>query len=283
MGKTKVIAIEGIDGSGKSVQYNKLAEALTDMGYSVEKREYPKYESYFGSHVGSYLSGAEGVKADAVDGKSMALWFALDRWEDMRSHIDGEYDYMIINRYVLSNAVYQSIRDIDLQRPDIIDWVFELEYGHFCLPKADIYLFYDVAPAQAGENVMKKGFRDYVGGEKKDVYEESCGIQQRARAKYLETAERRNDIAVIQCMGDEGMRSIEDIAAETMRVLPEKNMIGTTGREYRPQSVKKVANRHFFELFRVLPLTFVLGRQNPQGAKTSGFSSVLTHMSSEPD
>ncbi|MFR3907341.1 MAG: thymidylate kinase, partial [Christensenellales bacterium] len=102
MGKTKVIAIEGIDGSGKSVQYNKLAEALTDMGYSVEKREYPKYESYFGSHVGSYLSGAEGVKADTVDGKSMALWFALDRWEDMRSHIDGEYDYMIINRYVLS-------------------------------------------------------------------------------------------------------------------------------------------------------------------------------------
>ena len=71
MGKTKVIAIEGIDGSGKSVQYNKLAEALTDMGYSVEKREYPKYESYFGSHVGSYLSGAEGVKADTVDGKSM--------------------------------------------------------------------------------------------------------------------------------------------------------------------------------------------------------------------
>ena len=225
MGKTKVIAIEGIDGSGKSVQYNKLAEALTDMGYSVEKREYPKYESYFGSHVGSYLSGAEGVKADTVDGKSMALWFALDRWEDMKSHIDGEYDYMIINRYVLSNAVYQSIRDIDLQRPDIIDWVFELEYGHFCLPKADIYLFYDVAPAQAGENVMKKGFRDYVGGEKKDVYEESCGIQQRARAKYLETAQRRNDIAVIQCMGDEGMRSIEDIAAETMRVLRERNVI----------------------------------------------------------
>lgn len=225
MGKTKVIAIEGIDGSGKSVQYNKLAEALTDMGYSVEKREYPKYESYFGSHVGSYLSGAEGVKADTVDGKSMALWFALDRWEDMKSHVDGEYDYMIINRYVLSNAVYQSIRDIDLGRPDIIDWVFDLEYGHFCLPKADIYLFYDVAPAQAGENVMKKGFRDYVGGEKKDVYEESCGIQQRARAKYLETAQRRGDVAVIQCMGDEGMRSIEDIAAETMRVLRERNMI----------------------------------------------------------
>ena len=72
---------------------------------------------------------------------------------------------------------------------------------------------------------MKKGFRDYVGGEKKDVYEESCGIQQRARAKYLETAQRRSDVAVIQCMGDEGMRSIEDIGAETLRVLRERNMI----------------------------------------------------------
>lgn len=40
-----------------------------------------------------------------------------------------------------------------------------------------------------------------MGGEKKDVYEESCGIQQRARAKYLETAQRRGDVAVIQCMG----------------------------------------------------------------------------------
>ena len=54
MGKTKVIAIEGIDGSGKSVQYNKLAEALTDRGYSVEKREYPKYESRRGRCKGGY-------------------------------------------------------------------------------------------------------------------------------------------------------------------------------------------------------------------------------------
>lgn len=225
MGKTKVIAIEGIDGSGKSVQFARLKDSLEAMGHSVEAREYPVYTSYFGSHVGEYLSGDAGVKADTVDGKSMALWFALDRWENMKNHRDGQYDYMLINRYVLSNGVYQSIRDIDLGRPDLVDWVFDLEYNHFGLPKADLFLFYDVAPSQAGENVMKKGFRDYVGGEKKDVYESSGGIQQRARAKYLETVERRDDIAVIQCMGASGFRTIDDIAAETMTVLKERNFI----------------------------------------------------------
>ena len=49
------------------------------------------------------------------------------------------------------------------------------------------------------------------------------------------------------------------------------------------QSVEKVAERHFFELSQVLPLAFAPGRQNLQRTKTSGFSSVLTHLSSEPD
>ena len=36
MGKTKVIAIEGIDGSGKSVQFARLKDAIENMGYTVE-------------------------------------------------------------------------------------------------------------------------------------------------------------------------------------------------------------------------------------------------------
>ena len=47
------------------------------------------------------------------------------------------------------------------------------------------------------------------------------------------------------------------------------------------QSVEKVAERHFFELLQVLPLASAPGRQNLQSTKTYGFSSVLTHMSSE--
>lgn len=132
-------------------------------GLRVEQREYPVYHSYFGGAVGQLLSGQAGVQADQVDGKSMALWFALDRWEDLQTYRDGQADVLLINRYVLSNGVYQSIREIDLGKPDLVDWVFDLEYNHFGLPRADVFVFYDVEPAQAGENVLKKGHRDYLG------------------------------------------------------------------------------------------------------------------------
>ncbi len=222
--KTKVVAIEGIDGSGKSVQFNWLAQRCREAGLRVDSREYPVYSSYFGAEVGRYLSASGGVRADSVDGRSMALWFALDRWEDLKGYRDGEADVLLINRYVLSNGVYQSIRDIDLDKPEIIDWVFDLEYNHFGLPQADVFVFYDVDTAQAGRNILKKGHRDYLG-EGKDVYEASQSLQERVRSKYLETANRRADILVIGCMENGRFRLPEDIAAETWHKLKARGIL----------------------------------------------------------
>ena len=115
---TKIIAFEGIDGTGKSVQMQRLSETLQRRGLKVMELSFPMYDTFFGEQVGRYLSAKDGVAANTVDGKSMALWFALDRLDAFKGWQDGEYDYLIINRYVLSNAVYQSIRDRDLNRPD---------------------------------------------------------------------------------------------------------------------------------------------------------------------
>ena len=49
MRKTKIIAIEGIDGGGKGVQVRALKENLTRLGYSVAGSDYPMYDTYFGS------------------------------------------------------------------------------------------------------------------------------------------------------------------------------------------------------------------------------------------
>ena len=62
MGKTKIIAIEGIDGSGKGVQYQLLRNALCARGYSVATRDFPAYDSFFGQEIGKLLAGSSGWK-----------------------------------------------------------------------------------------------------------------------------------------------------------------------------------------------------------------------------
>ncbi len=211
MGRTLVIAFEGIDGSGKTVQMHHLERALKKRGMLVDTMSFPMYGSFFGREVGNYLTGAGGIAASDVDGKSMALWFALDRFEAFQNYRDGEADVLLINRYVLSNAVYQSIRDCDLDKPDLLDFVLELEYNHFCIPIADAQVYLDMNVEEAGENVSRKGFREYVGSGK-DVYEKQTGLQSRAREKYLEYAEILDNIHIIPCMQDGKMRSEQEIA-----------------------------------------------------------------------
>lgn len=224
MGKTKIIAVEGIDGSGKTVQIKMLKSYLSSLGRSVAVRTYPVYDSYFGAHIGRLLSGAENICATEIDGKSMALWFALDRWEDMRTYRDGESDYLLINRYTLSNAVYQSIRECRLGRADIFEWVLDLEFNHFGIPRPDVSIVLDVGTTRASSNVDSKGFRGYVG-KSKDVYEGSSVLQELARKKYLECALKCGGVYSVRCMNGDKMLSPNEIARKTTGILREAGLV----------------------------------------------------------
>ena len=205
-----IITFEGIDGTGKGTQMENLEKKLLEKGLRVDSVSFPEYSSFFGTQVGNYLTAKEGVRADTVDGKSMALWFALDRFEHFRDWNPDSCDILLLNRYALSNAVYQSIRKCDLDKPDILDFVCELEYHHFRIPEPDRILLFDMDLEAASRNVSKKGFRDYVGNGK-DIYESIPDIQKRARNKYLEYASRLNNVSVIQCMKDGQLKSINEI------------------------------------------------------------------------
>ncbi len=211
MSETKIIAFEGIDGTGKSVQMKELQTRLEQRGLQVGVLSFPDYDSFFGGCVGRYLTKKDGVSASDVDQRSMALWFAMDRWAAFRDFDYSKFDVLLINRYVLSNAVYQSIRDRDVDQPDILDFVLELEHEQLKLPRPDLYLILDVDLSAAQSNVSKKGYRDYVGDEK-DEYEKQDSIQLRARAKYLSYGERLPSVQVIPCMADGALLPIETIA-----------------------------------------------------------------------
>jgi hypothetical protein len=83
----RILAIEGIDGAGKETQAELLRDRLVGRGWSVRMLSFPVYSSFFGQSIRQLLDGQLGagdVSADAVDPRSMALWYALDRWEAFR-------------------------------------------------------------------------------------------------------------------------------------------------------------------------------------------------------
>lgn len=208
---TKIIAFEGIDGTGKTVQLQRLYERLTADGrFRVKTLSFPMYDTFFGAECGRLLSGSGGVRANEVDGKSMALWYALDRFEAFQTFDYSGADVLLINRYILSNAVYQSVRERDLGKPDLLEFVIELEHEHFKIPRADAHIVLDMNPENAYANVNKKGFRDYVG-DQPDIYEALPDIQKRAREKYIEYASRMPGIHIIPCMEQKRLKSIEAI------------------------------------------------------------------------
>ena len=213
MRKTKIIAFEGIDGSGKTLQWDLLTARLRSEGYRVGTQSFPIYESFFGSQVGRLLRG-QPLRADEIDSRSMCLWYALDRFKGFESYRDGEFDFLLINRFTPSNAVYQCIRPIDEGMEDNWEWVKELEHGQLGLPVPDLYLLIDLDAGLAQANVDRKSKREYIEAGARDVYEEQRGLLQRARARYLDIAAREDNFTVIPGQSGEGGQDAPEVIAQ---------------------------------------------------------------------
>lgn len=218
----RVIAFEGIDGSGKGVQIREIAGRLTGLGRKVLVQDFPVYSGFFGKEIGRMLSGEQDVRADVVDPRSMSLWYALDRHEALKGIDRREYDDILFNRSTLSNAVYQSIRTREEDREAFIEWLFELEFERLGVWEPDLYFIFDVTEEQSKKNVEKKEQRAYLK-DTFDVYERSQRIMNQARSVYLRLAQEHDNMYIIPCMDENGVfKSIEEIADLVMKKIMEK-------------------------------------------------------------
>jgi dTMP kinase len=182
-----LIAIEGLDGAGKTTQVAMLAKALN----VVEVVSFPRYEWLIGRQIREMLDNSRGVSAQEVDPRSMALWYAADRaqWAKERTPVDG---IVLLNRYTLSNAVYQSARSDD---PELFEWILRLEFEELGLPRPDATVVLDVPPDVSQARVAHRG--DAEG----DVYERATDLLARVRDGYLSAAARLPDVVVVPAIG----------------------------------------------------------------------------------
>jgi len=208
-----LIGVEGLDGSGKTVQANRLCSVLRAEGKRACVIDFPQYSGFFGREVGRLLSGKEGASAMELDVKSMCLWYALDRWKTLGNIDLQSFDSVIFNRYTLSNVVYQCARTCQKLDRELAGWIFELEHVQLGLPRPDLYLFLDTRAELTGGNVLQKEGRDYVDG--LDVYESSVDLQACCRGIYRELAAESPGIQILDCMDSAGrLRGVDEIGAE---------------------------------------------------------------------
>jgi len=210
--KGKLIVIEGTDGSGKATQSKLLMERLNSEGHDAVYVEFPQYGSPSASMVEEYLNGRLGT-ADEVGPYRASIFYAVDRYaksKEMKKWLE-EGKIIICNRYVSANKGHQAGKLKDNEEIDkFLSWINDLEYNIFGIPKPDkVILLY--MPCEIGQKLVdKKGHRDYVGGEKKDIHEADINHLKDAEKAYKYVA-AKEAWSVIECNNGEEPLSIEDI------------------------------------------------------------------------
>jgi dTMP kinase len=216
----RLIAIEGIDGSGKGTQLELLQKALRARGVAIHATNFPHYQSWFGTMVGQFLNGKFGA-LESVDPHFAALLYAGDRFEAKRELTDAlaQGKLVLADRYIASNLAHQTGRLPSAERTEFIAWLEHLEYNIYGLPREDRVIYLRVPPAQAQALVSKKAARSYTTA-KQDIQESSLHHLHDAAEMYDELAKRPH-WAIIECIdrATNEMRTPEAISADLIKLV----------------------------------------------------------------
>ena len=128
----KIIAIEGIDQSGKRTQTRLLADELRRKGAKVSTISFPLYKSSSGKQIQRFLQGKQEYPATALH-----MLYSLNRWENQEliTNLTEKSDFVIADRYYPSNLAYGVSRGLSL------GWLQGLDRG---LPTASLVIVLDV-------------------------------------------------------------------------------------------------------------------------------------------
>lgn len=210
---SKIIVIEGLDGSGKATQTEILRQTLSDEGINVKKLEFPDYSSPSSSLVKMYLGGEFGSNPGDVNAYAASAFYAVDR---VASYLKfwkkdcGGGTVILSDRYATSNIIYQMSKTDKSQWDGFIEWQNDFEYDKLGLPRPDAVIYLDVEP-QTSQRLMEKR---YGGDEtKKDLHEKNLSFLLDCRECALYAAQKCG-WTVINCCENGKIKPIEEIARE---------------------------------------------------------------------
>lgn len=203
------LVLEGLDGAGKSTQIKMIREDLESRGYKVEYLHFPRFDApVFGDMIARFLKGEFG-DAKSVDPNFVALLYAEDRANaapEIAKWIE-QGCYVLVDRYVYSNIGYQCAKIADQKkRNELRDWILNLEYEYYKIPRPDVSLFLDVPFAFTCKKLTEQRVgddRSYLDGAE-DIHEKSLDLQASVRDVYLESASKSHELKVVDCSDEDG-------------------------------------------------------------------------------
>jgi dTMP kinase len=227
----KLFVIEGVDGAGKSTQIKLLREFFSQKGYSCEYLHFPRTGApYFGELISRFLRGEFG-SLDEVDPYLVAMLYAGDRKDasEIVTQWLRENKIVLLDRYTYSNIAYQCAKLEDpLSRSRLREWILNLEFEHFAIPKPDINIFLDVPFAFTEKKLMNARTGDdrtYLNGSV-DIHEESLSFQKKVRDIYFDVSRSDNRLELVNCCNNnDGMLSPEEIFSLILKILTDRKLI----------------------------------------------------------
>lgn len=216
----RLIAIEGLDGSGKATQTGILYDRLSGMNIPARKVSFPVYESDSSALVRMYLQGKISEDPYAINAFGASSFYAVDRYASFLK--DWKKDYIegttiLCDRYVCSNIIHQMTKLDKSQWDYFIEWLFDYEHSKLDLPipVATIFLTMELETSQ---RLMNSRYDN--DPTKKDIHERNVKYLEVCREAAMYAMKKLGWIEIKCCHGGVPL-SIETISNMVWKSLEE--------------------------------------------------------------
>lgn len=187
---SRLIVLDGLDGSGKSTQLDRLNGYFAEKGIHYQQISFPDYAQPSSALVTMYLNGEFGGSADAVNAYAASSFYAVDRYASYQKFWRDAYEadtLILAARYTTSNAIHQMGKLPKDEWDNYLAWLCEYEYEKLGLPRPDTVLFLDM-PLDISQRLLSGR---YGGDEqKKDIHERDLAYLKHCRESALYAAQK---------------------------------------------------------------------------------------------
>ncbi|MBR1422378.1 MAG: deoxynucleoside kinase [Ruminococcus sp.] len=215
---SRIVVLEGLDGSGKSTQFERLDKYLEDKGIKHKSISFPDYDNESSALVRMYLGGEIGCSPSDVNAYAASSFYAVDRYVSYKQLWEDDYksgSFISAARYVTSNCIYQMTKLPEEEWENYIKWLEDYEYDKLGLPRPDQVIFLDM-PIEISQKLMSGR---YNGDEtKKDIHEANISYLYACRKAALFTAEKCG-WKIIRCSSGDESRPIDDIFEDILSAI----------------------------------------------------------------